>query len=162
MSTPKVHPEIEHLVWLLGTWVGKGDGEYPTIEPFSYTEQSEFSHVGKPFLAYSQKTRHGETGLPLHAETGYLRPVGLDRVELLIAQPSGIMEIYDGTVSGTTVDLVATTVVTSPTAKEVTEVTRRFTFDQATATLSYTLAMAAVGLELQHHLEATLKSLTQS
>lgn len=157
MTTPELHPDIAHLSWLLGTWAGGGAGEYPTIESFTYTEQVQFGHVGKPFLAYSQKTRHGDTGLPLHAESGYLRPVGTDRVELLNAQPSGIMEIYEGTVNGTNLDLVAVSVMTSATAKAVTEVARQFRVDVDAGTLSYTMQMAAVGQPLQHHLEATLR-----
>ncbi|NNC79545.1 MAG: FABP family protein [Acidimicrobiales bacterium] len=156
MTTPEIHPEIAHLAWLLGTWAGEGAGEYPTIEDFRYSEHVTFAHVGKPFFAYNQKTKHEETGLPLHAEAGYLRPVGLDRVELLNVQPSGIMEIYEGTVDGTTLDLVAVQVATSATAKDVTEVTRRITVDPEGETLSYRMQMAAVGEPLQHHLAATL------
>jgi len=155
-DTPALHPDIAHLDWLLGTWAGKGAGEYPTIESFPYTEHVTFGHVGKPFLAYSQKTKHGETGLPLHAESGYLRPVGADRVEFLNVQPSGIMEIYEGVIKGTGLDLVALHIARSDTAKEVTEATRQFRVNVDKGTLSYTMQMAAVGQPLQHHLQAVL------
>ena len=156
MATPQLHADIEHLSWLLGTWTGTGSGEYPTIESFQYNEEISFGHVGKPFLAYTQKTRDAVTGLPLHAEAGYIRPVGQDRVEFLVVQPSGISESYEGTVDGTAISLESVSVTTTATAKDVTAVRRVISVDTDTMTLSYTMAMAAVGQELQHHLAGEL------
>ena len=161
------HPDIAHLAPLLGTWRGRGQGSYPTIESFGYLEEITFGHVGKPFIAYTQKTRHAETDLPLHAEAGYLRPVGLDRLELVLVQPSGIVEMHEGVISRdgaddaieTTIALASTTVLTTATAKDATSVTRTLTISGtgADAEINYRLSMAAVGLELQHHLAASLK-----
>ena len=156
MANPLLHPDIAHLSWLLGSWVGTGSGEYPTIESFEYNEEISFGHVGKPFLAYTQKTRHGTTGLPLHAEAGYIRPVGRDRVEFLVVQPSGISESYEGTVDGTAILLESVSVTTTATAKDVSAVRRAITVDVDSKTLSYTMDMAAVGQELQHHLAGVL------
>jgi hypothetical protein len=152
--SPTLHEDVAHLSWLVGSWAGGGAGRYPTIESFEYVEQIEFAHVGKPFLSYVQRTKHAETGLPLHAESGYIRPVGSDRAEFVIAQPSGIVEIHEGTVDGQVIALRSVSVVTTATAKGVTEVHRRLTVTDDS--LSYTVDMAAVGLELQHHLAATL------
>jgi len=152
--SPTLHEDVVHLSWLVGSWAGAGAGRYPTIESFDYLEQIEFAHVGKPFLSYVQRTKHAETGLPLHAESGYLRPVGLDQLELVIAQPSGIMESHEGSVDGQVITLRSVSVVTTATAKDVTEVHRTLTVTDDV--LSYTIDMAAVGLELQHHLAATL------
>jgi hypothetical protein len=153
---PEIHPDIAHLSFLLGSWAGTGRGRYPTIESFEYNEEITFGHVGKPFLAYTQRTRHASTGLPLHAESGYLRPVGTDRVEFLVVQPSGIMESYEGELDGTLLSLESVSVTTTATAKDVTKVVRTIRVDPAAKTLSYTMDMAAVGLELQHHLAAEL------
>lgn len=149
-----LHPDTSHLGFLLGTWRGRGRGDYPTIESFEYSEEVTFSHVGKPFLHYSQKTK-GDDGLPLHAETGYLRPVGDDRLEMVIAQPTGVTEIHEGRVHAGRVDLIAVEVGNSFTAKEVSAVRR--SLDVNGDVLHYVLEMAAVGQDLQFHLEARLQ-----
>ncbi|MFT7475400.1 MAG: hypothetical protein ACI81L_002339 [Verrucomicrobiales bacterium] len=153
--TPPLHTDIEHLAWIVGSWAGAGAGRYPTIDPFDYVEQVEFGHVGKPFLSYVQRTKHAETGLPLHAEAGYIRPVGTNRAELVVSQPSGISEVHEGVIDGQTISFRSVSVVTTASAKAVTEVHRALKVDGDT--LSYTVEMAAVGLDVQHHLSATLQ-----
>lgn len=149
-----LHPDLDPLASLVGAWRGEGHGEYPTIDSFDYLEEVEFSHVGKPFLAYTQRTRDARTGLALHAECGYLRPAGAGRVELVIAQPSGIVEVHEGSVDAGRIELASVGVLTSPTAKACTAVTRCLVVEADE--LRYDLAMAAVGLPLTHHLTAVL------
>ena len=163
-----LHPDCEQLGFLLGVWRGAGEGSYPTIESFGYTEEVTFSHVGKPFLGYTQKTKHAVSGAPLHAEAGYLRAVGAGRVEFVVVQPSGIVELHSGTVDRGTVDrgtvdggalvLQLDGVHTTPTAKSVTDVHRQIWVEQhaGVTTLAYQVSMAAVGEPLTHHLRATL------
>ncbi len=155
---PDLHPDLQALAPLLGTWQGRGSGAYPTIEPFDYLEEVAFSHVGKPFLVYGQKTRAATDGKPLHAETGYLRVPRPGHVELVLAHPSGITEIEVGTYTadGPTIDLEMTTsdIGLTPTAKEVTALGRRLRVDGDE--LSYSLQMGAVGQPVQHHLAAVL------
>ena len=145
----ELHPACAPLAFLLGTWRGAGTGVYPTIDGFSYVEEVSFTHVGKPFVAYGQKTKHADTGLPLHAEAGYLRPQPDGRVELVLVQPSGIVELLDGTVEGCDVRLASAAVLGTVSAKPVTATERRFWADGEI--LRSSVAMAAMGLELQHH-----------
>ena len=156
---PALHPNLSALASLVGTWQGRGSGEYPTIEPFEYLEEVTFSHVGKPFLIYAQKTRGVADGLPLHAEAGFLRVPRDNQVELVLAHPSGITEIEVGryVTDDTTLELeLATTHVgLTPTAKEVSSLARRFRLDGDE--LVYSVQMGAVGQPLQHHLSATLR-----
>jgi hypothetical protein len=146
------------LAPLLGTWQGRGSGEYPTIEPFEYLEEVVFSHVGKPFLVYGQKTKSAADGVALHAETGYLRVPRLGQVELVLAHPSGVVEIEVGAyiADGATIELemTATQIGMTPTAKNVTALSRRFRVQGDE--LSYSLQMGAVGQPTQHHLSAVL------
>lgn len=157
IGPPPLHDDCAPLAFLLGTWRGAGTGEYPTIDDFAYTEEALFGHVGKPFLTYVQRTRDVD-GAPLHAESGYLRAVGAGRVELIVAQPSGIVEIHQGTVrttaGGGRIELRSVHVAGSPTAKEVSAVHRDL--EVAGDVLGYTLDMAAVGRPLGHHLTAEL------
>ena len=153
-----MHPDIKDLAPLLGTWTGRGAGTYPTIEPFDYLEDVVFTHVGKPFLVYGQKTRGVADGLPMHAETGYLRVPQPGRVELVLAHPSGVTEIEVGTyaISGDRIslELSTTAIGLAPTAKQVTALSRSLRVDGDK--LSYSLRMAAVGQPLQDHLAAVL------
>ena len=143
---------------LLGTWKGRGAGEYPTIEPFAYLEEVTFAHVGKPFLTYAQKTKDADSGQPLHAEVGYLRCSGAGEIEFIVVQPSGITETHYGsaisTGQGMSLDLRLDRVALTRTAKEVSDVVRRI--EVVDGRLHYTVAMAAVGEPLTHHLQADL------
>jgi hypothetical protein len=151
----EIHDDIRSLEFLLGTWVGEGEGVYPTIQPFAYTEQVTFTPgPGKPFLAYTQKTWRAGTREPLHSESGYLRGFGDETVEFVIAQPTGIVEVHVGTVIGHRLTMEGKA-ITTLSARSVTA-TRRV-IEVSGDQLTYQLDMAAVGQELQHHLKATLK-----
>jgi THAP4-like, heme-binding beta-barrel domain len=153
-----LHPDLAALAPLLGAWAGRGAGKYPTIQPFDYLEEIVFSHVGKPFLAYGQKTKAAADGKPLHAETGYLRVPQPGHVELVLAHPSGVTEIEVGTysVAGDLIEMEmsSTAIGLTPTAKEVTALGRSFRIDGDE--LSYSVQMGAVGQPLQDHLAAVL------
>lgn len=164
----ELHPQCEPLAPLLGSWQGGGEGQYPTIDDFSYVEELTFGHVGKPFVSMFQRTRNRVTGEPLHSEAGYLRALPDGQLELTLAQPSGMVEICLGAVrvteDGLVVELASDQVALSPTAKEVTSVRRELSIvgvgTDAGPTLVSELWMAAVGhIELTHHLRGELTPL---
>lgn len=154
-----LHPAIAVLEPLLGIWAGSGAGEYPTIPSFRYRESITFGHVGKPFLSYTQHTRHLGDNRPLHAETGYIRLPQPDRVEWVLAHPTGIVEVMEGTLEvaadGALTMTMTSTLGRSSSAKDVSAMARTFTLRDGE--LSYTVQMAAVGQPLQHHLSAVLR-----
>jgi len=157
-DAPELHSDCVALAPLLGIWRGRGDGHFSTIDDFQYLEEFTFAHVGKPFLSMTQHTRDSSTGQPLHAESGYLRALGDGTVELVVAQPSGIVEVDVGRVvvleHGVELDLFSEQVVTTPSAKEVTEIRRRIIVDGDEMVVD--MWMAAVGEPLQHHLHSQL------
>lgn len=158
-DTPGVpHPALDVVAHLIGTWEGEGSGDYPGIAPFRYRERIVFAATGKPFLRYDQRTWHPETDQPMHVETGYLRVVpGTDRVELVAAQPTGIVEVDEGQVTDGVVVLASTTVACTSTAKPVRSLHRRFWREQEL--LCYELAMGTDDVPETPHLAARLRRL---
>lgn len=161
----EVHPATDPdplgpLAAWVGTWRGGGHGDFPTIDAFDFVEEVVFSATGKPFLAYTQRTRHAVDDRPLHVESGYLRRVGEPAgdgavaVEWVVAQPTGLAETAAGTLAD---DVLTTTAVPhrTPTAVEVREVRRRFV--RAGDDLTYDLWMATADVPTTtHHLRASL------
>ncbi len=160
MGTPiGVHFDVAQFTPFLGVWRGPGEGAYPTIPSFSYLEEAVFEHVGKPFLEYSRKTRHAVEGHPMHAESGWLRGSTDGRIEWMIAQPTGVVEVLEGTIEttkgGVAIDLSSTTIGLTGSAKRVQATRRRYevTGDE----LIYDMYMAYGELPVTHHLHATLQ-----
>lgn len=140
---------------LAGTWRGSGEGEYPTIDDFTYTEEIVVVPVpDRPLAHWRSTTKDGPTGEPRHAESGFLRSTSAG-VELVVAHGFGIVEAAAGTFEAGALDLESTGLLMTGTAKHVDGVERRYVVDGDT--LTYTIAMAAVGEPMTHHLKAELR-----
>ena len=140
MIAADLNPALKPVAFLLGTWRGEGEGQYPTI---------------KPFLIYTQRTEAIDTGQPLHGEAGYLRLVGDGRVEFVIAQPIGFAEISLGRVNGQRIDVECASVGRTPTAKPVTSISRSLWL--VGETLQYELKMGMGDVRLARHLVASFR-----
>lgn len=161
-AAPELHPALEHLAFLLGTWHGLGVGGYPTIEEFRYEQEVAFTHDGRPFLHYAARSwivgAAGERIRPAASEVGWWRPGPQARgVEVMLAHHSGVVEIYHGEVQFTKVELVTDVVARTETAKDVTGFSRLYGLvGDEPRDLAYAVDMAAVGQPLQPHLSARL------
>lgn len=139
---------------LPGAWEGPGEGHYSTIEPFAYRERLTFSRLGdKPIIAYAQRTTRTPTAVPLHAEAGYLRVDG-DRVELMVAQPTGFAEVHHGIVIDGVIDFGITVFGRSVTALPVQSVRRRWELHGDRLTVDLWMSYRA-GVD-EHHLRSVL------
>lgn len=156
---PELHPDLEPVKFLLGEWEGAGVGGYPTIDSFRFGQEISFGHNGKPYLTYVSRTwrldDEGRLGAPLATESGYWRPRPDSRIEVVLAHPTGFVEIYVGEITGTRVELVTDVVARTDSAKEVTG--GRRLYGLIGEDLGWAYDMAAVGEPLQSHLSGQLK-----
>jgi hypothetical protein len=165
----KLPVEVMPLSWLIGSWVGVGLGTYPTIEDFRFGQEVVFSCDGRPFINYVSRSwlldEEGERIKPLAIESGYWRPQPDNNIELLLAHPNGVAEIYVGTTEVLGLDdakitsaraVLKTDVVTrTESAKPYTQGERLYgLFDSQ---LVWTFDMAAMGQPMQNHLSAKLR-----
>jgi hypothetical protein len=154
-----LHQDLIPVAFLLGQWQGNGHGDYPTIDAFQFGQQVGFTHDGRPFLHYFSRTwmtddEGGETR-SLALETGFLRPQPDGGIELLLAHPTGIVEIYYGKVEGAKIELATDAVVRTHTATEYVGGQRLYGLVEGD--LLWTFDMAAVGQPIQAHIWARLQ-----
>ena len=161
--------ELAHLSWLIGRWGGIGEGGYPTVDPFRYEQVVEFATDGRPFLEYrsiswivdeeNNRLRRAAT------ESGYWRPRPDNGVELLLAHPTGFVEVWvgrvevtaiqDARITGARMELTTDAVVRTESAKEVTGGHRLYGL--VGGRLLTTYDMAAMGHGLSNHLAIALE-----
>jgi len=151
---PDLHPDLGPLAFLLGTWRGEGEGEWPRGEPFAYGEEMIFEHVGDPFLLYAQRSWMLEDGSPLHFERGFFRPAGAGRVEVVLAHPLGVAEVAEGTLEDHRLEVASTSVTVTTTGSPVTVLRR--TIRVGGDRLRYELEMAMSDVAIMRHLAGEL------
>jgi hypothetical protein len=82
---------------LHGSWKGKGSGKFPTIDSFEYEEQLDFEvNSTYPLIHYEQRTILLSTQEPSHWESGFIRVVDEDYIEISNSQDSGRVEVLRG------------------------------------------------------------------
>jgi hypothetical protein len=153
-------PALYPLAFLVGEWAGVGLGQYPTIEDFRFGQEVEFSYTpGKPYLDYSSRSwlidEEGEKVRPLAREHGYWRPQPDDQLELVLAHPTGIVEIWVGETDKAKIELRTDAVVRTGSAKPYSAGHRLYGLVKGD--LYWTFDMAAMGQGMQNHLAAQLK-----
>ena len=114
----RLDPVLMGLAWMIGHWEGTGNGHRLGGGDFEFSVTIDFAENGGNYLHYiMQLFETDEEGLArrsLGMETGFWRPKADGQVEVVIAHPEGIAEIYVGRIDGAkielTTDLVARTV----------------------------------------------------
>ena len=158
---PDLPEPLRPLAWLIGHWEGAGVLGYPTIESGHYGQEIVCTNDGRNFLQWQSHSwlldsDTGEKLRPSATELGFWRPAEDGReAELLLVHPTGILELYYGTMQPAKIELRTDGVMRSPHAKEYNAATRMYGL--VDGDLLYTLDMAAVGQPLSPHLSATLK-----
>jgi hypothetical protein len=146
---------VNLLDTLPGVWAGAGEGHYPSIAPFGYREELTFTRLrDKPIIGYVQRTTHAVTGAALHTECGYLRVDG-DRIELVVAQPTGFAEVHHGTSVDGVIEFGITALGRTGSALRVETVRRRWAIGDGRLTVD--LWMSYGGAVDEHHLRAELR-----
>lgn len=114
----RIHPELLGIAWMIGHWEGSGNGTHLGGDDYAYSTTVDFSENGGNFLHYiMQLFETDEDGRPIESlgmETGFWRPKPDGSIEVVIAHPEGIAEVYIGQIDGAKIelrtDLVARTV----------------------------------------------------
>lgn len=88
---PNIHDAVKPIAWLVGKWVAEsGKGHYPTIQPFTYCEEIDFTSVGQPLINYTARSWHPEKKNPMHLESGFLRiKPGTNQLAFMVAHNFG-------------------------------------------------------------------------
>ena len=154
-----LHPDLIPLAWLVGTWRGKGRGEYPNVEGFQFAQEVSFNHDGRPFLNYYSRSwlidENDEIIRPAASETGFWRVKENNVLEVILAHNTGIAEGWVGLVQGAKIQLAMDQGYSSPSAKIVTAGSRLYGLVEGELFTSYD--MAAQGQTLQAHLWSSLE-----
>lgn len=160
---PDLPPELAPLAWLVGRWEGAGVVGYPTMESMQFGQEIECTHDGRPFLAWRSRTwlldAAGNQVRPLATELGFWRPLTEQsdgsNVELLLAHPTGVVEMYAGVAQPARIEVRTDGVMRSPAAKEYSAGARMYGL--VSGNLMWVMDMAAMGEPLQSHVSAELK-----
>jgi len=129
-SGPDVDDALLSVLPLLGEWHGEGQAA-GTAGDHRFGQWIRFSHDGRGFLAYEsrswQLTDDGAIVGPDARESGFWRPRGQDDVELLVASPDGLIELYVGRTRTTTSwELTTDVLARTPDAPAVTRAVRLY------------------------------------
>ena len=155
------------LSWLVGRWEGAGVLASPEAGETQVGQEVEITADPRGFLAHrSQLWRldaDGSRQEPLDTESGYWRAAaeqsdprrpGVD-VELLLAHPTGVVEVFVGRTGGTRAELVTDAVVRTAGASDYTAARR--TYGQVEGDLLWVLDVASSTRELHPRVSARLK-----
>lgn len=141
------------LSFLVGTWRGQGEGGYPSVEDFEYSEEMTFTDAGDGVFVYREQAWDAE-GEPIHSEAGYLRALDDGSLDLALAYPFGVSEVMEGQVEGMKLSLASKSVGVTMHGEPVTGLRRVIEVDRES--LVYETLMATPERSMARHLRGTL------
>ncbi|KAJ8389629.1 hypothetical protein AAFF_G00118660 [Aldrovandia affinis] len=161
VTAAPLNPAVLALDWLLGSWESDepGEGSFPTVPPFRYSETLLFTHVGQPVINFMFNAFHAESKKPLHRECGFIRlQPGTNRVAFIIAQNSGVVEIEEGELTSQQLTLQTHALARTSFAREphVQQISRLFQL-RSDGRLEQTVSMATGDHPLTQHLHITYR-----
>ena len=158
-SGPEVDEALLSVLPLLGEWHGEGQA-VGAVGDHRFGQWMRFSHDGRGFLAYESRswrlTDDGEIVGAATRESGFWRPRGQDDVELLVANPDGLIELYVGQARTTTSwELTTDVLARTPDAPAVTRAVRLYGI--VDGALMYAIDRAAADEPLRPTMSARLE-----
>lgn len=154
-----LHEDLYPLAWLVGTWRGKGRGEYPGIEPFEYLHEVSFNHDGRGFLNYFSRTwlidGNGEITSPFELETGFWRAKPKKVLELVLAFSTGRGEGWVGLHDGPKIQMAMDQGYASPSGAVIESGSRLYGLVEGELFYAYDVGMD--GHDLQSYMWSTLE-----
>ena len=159
-----LHPDLMPLAWLIGTWRGKGRGEYPNVPGFQFAQEVSFNHDGRAFLNYFSRSwiidENDEIIRPAASEVGFWRVKENNVLEVLLAHNTGIAEGWVGVVKGAKIQLEMDQGYSSPSAKIVTAGSRLYGLVEGQ--LFTSIDVAQDGHDLQAYMWSSLERASEN
>jgi len=158
-SGPEVSQELLSVLPLLGEWHGEGQAA-GTGGDHRFGQWIRFAHDGRGFLAYDSRTwkltDDGAIVGPDVRESGFLRPGSDDDVELLVASPDGLLELYLGAARTTTSwEFTSDVIARTPDGPDVVKAVRLYGLVEGS--LMYAIDRAGSDSELRPVMSARLE-----
>lgn len=164
----EVPEALRPLSWLIGSWVGVGTGQYPTVDDFRFAQEVVFSTDGRPFLSYHSRSwlldDDGNQVRPLASESGFWRPRPDNEIEVLLSHSIGYSEVWvgsqeitgitDARITGARATLRTDVVARTQSAKDYSAGERLYGL--VDGRLLWTFDMVAMGEPMGNHLAANL------
>ncbi|XP_043488554.1 peroxynitrite isomerase THAP4-like [Polistes fuscatus] len=113
MNRLPMHEALKQIAFLEGKWItdngNLGLGKFPTIKPFTYCEEINFTSIGQPMFNCLAQSWHPALKKPMHRETGFMRIIpGTNKLSFLLAHSFGLTTIEEGTVVDNVINLKST------------------------------------------------------
>ena len=161
-----LHPLLLPIAWMVGRWEGVGTVEHPSMPVHRFHQVLQIEQDGRPFLTFNSRSwvldDASRDRAPDASETAYLRVVPSQEeaprtvdLEMVVAHPTGIVEVYDGTGGEGKLELATDLVARTATGPDYTAGKRLFGLVHGDLMWAYDIA--AFGHPLTTYASAHLK-----